>query len=272
MNSKQILAGAIGGLALIAGMTLAPQTASAKVVKNSFLVTQKTITTTNSKKQVKLTVPKGTTVRAAGLKTVGGSRYVYLDADYMNYNLRRPVLSSKATSHISRWLRLSSANFKRVAKPKYLTYYTVPSYAAQSAYRKVSVSGNLWKGSTMPVNYASTSGTRLRVTDDGYLEYFQSTPYVYKKTPKPTNTVKVLSATHPGGSGKTTLTVTKAFSGLPFTTTANGRAQLEIQLTSTRNMTAIPNLDNAQRLLIAQISTIGGTGWVNHKATVTFAK
>lgn len=60
-RSGKILTGAM----LLFGMTIiTAQPAHATVIKNSFLKTQRTITTYNSKKQVKLTIPKGTTDQA----------------------------------------------------------------------------------------------------------------------------------------------------------------------------------------------------------------
>lgn len=269
MKVNQILVAVIGSLSLFVGLAANTQSANAKVVKNSFLTTQRTIATTNSKKQVNLTIPKGTTVRAAGLKTINGHRYVYLNVDHLSYNLRQPILSGKATSTISRWVRLTATNFRQVSKPLYLSYYTVPTTTG-TAYRTPLDSGDLWQGSTLPSDYQSASGTRVRVTDDGYLEYFTNTPYNYHKTVKPTDTEKVIAATHPGGSGKTTLTVTKGFSGLPFTQLTNGKSQLVIQLTSIHTITVVPSIDNAKSMLLNQISTIDGVDWANPKTEVTF--
>lgn len=57
------------GIALLVGGEMAATTAHATVIKNSFLQTQRTIHTTNSKKQVKLTLPNKTVVQATAVKT-----------------------------------------------------------------------------------------------------------------------------------------------------------------------------------------------------------
>lgn len=272
MKHLRGLLAAAAGIAVLTGVAvLAPTQASASVVKNSFLTTKHQISTTNSKKQVKITIPKGTTVRVAGIKTSKGSTYVYSDADRLNYNLRKPVLSTRSTSHMTYWQKLTSANYTHVAKPKYLDYYSLTTQStAGHSHLSFSNTGNLWLGSALPVNYTKTSGTRLRITDDGYLEYYSKTPYSYKISPKPTHSVKVQSATHPGGSGNTILTTKSSFSQLPFTKLATDKYQLTIHLTSGRTTTVYPSADNATKLTTQQISTIGGTKWFAHTFTSTF--
>lgn len=261
------------GLTIAAGFAFllagAAVPAHATVVKNSFLKTTRTIRTTNSKKQVKLTIPKNTVVQAAGIKRSSNHKYIYINADQLSYHLRKPLLSTKSTSNFSRWLRVSHTNFQQIRKPVYLSYYNTNVHNPLTKGTTYHTKADLWKGHALPVNYKSQSGIRLRVTTDGYLEYFASSPYVYKTSAKPSDTAKVISATHPGGSGKDIMTFNSSFSTLPFTKSGS-RYTLTILWKAQSTATPIPSEDNVKSLNIQDISRIEGQKWYWRDQTINY--
>lgn len=268
MKSTHIigLTAAAGFAFLLGGGTIQ---AHAKVVKNSFLKTTRTIRTTNSKKQVKLTIPKNTVVQAAGIKWSSNHKYIYINADQLSYHLRKRLLSTKSTSNFSRWLRVSRTNFQQIKTPIYLSYYNTNVHNPLTKGTTYHTKADLWKGHALPVDYKSQSGIRLRVTTDGYLEYFASSPYVYKTSAKPTDTAKVISSTHLGGSGKDIMTFNSSFSALPFTKSGS-HYTLTILWKAQSTATAIPSEDNVKSLNIQDISRIEGQEWYWRDQTINY--
>lgn len=255
---------------LIGSVLLGTTTADAKVIQNSFLTTQRTIHTTNSKKQVQLSLPKGTTVQAAKVKNQAGRKYIYINAEQLSYRLRKPLLSSKVTSNFSRWIPVTKANFKQVKTPVYLSYYNTNVRKKRINNRYFSTNSNLWQGDALPADYPSQSGTRLRITTDGYLEYFAKSPFVYRVSKKPTATLKVQSATHPSGSGKDIMIFKSSFSPLPFQKAADGAYTLTIRWLSAATVTAIPNENNVKELTHQYVSKIGEQNWYHRTSTTKF--
>lgn len=259
------------GALLFLGVTLfQAQPAQAKISKNSFVVTKQTIKTTNSKKQVKITIPKNTPLQVGGVKTIAGKKYVYTDVERLSYNLQKPLLSSKATSTISRWLPATKATFKQIEKPVYLDYYAAQSDGKRSLKKVKTETGNLWKGYIVPADYASQTNTRIRVTTDGYLEYYENSPYIFKVSPQPTTSVKVQSATHPTSSGKTILNFKTDVAQLPFVKLSQNHYQLTIQGTSYGNVTVIPNDEDVQKVLTSWVSRINKEDWFEINSVSNF--
>lgn len=265
-RSGKILTGAM----LLFGMTIiTAQPAHATVIKNSFLKTQRTITTYNSKKQVKLIIPKGTTVQVAGIKHAKGNKYVDLNVERLSYNIRKPLLGKKNPGIYTRWIRAKGYNFKQVHKPVYLSYFAAQSDGKKTLNKVKTENGNLWKGDRLPVDYASATSTRLRITSNGYLEYFAKSPFVYKVSAKPTHSIKVLSASHPTASGKTILTVKSKFSGLPFVKKAH-HYQLTIFNYDHGTITVVPNDNNVKKILTNWIFKVGKEIWYENNSVTTF--
>lgn len=268
MKSTHIigLTAAAGFAFLLGGGTIQ---AHAKVVKNSFLKTTRTIRTTNSKKQVKLTIPKNTVVQAAGIKWSSNHKYIYINADQLSYHLRKRLLSTKSTSNFSRWLRVSRTNFQQIKTPIYLSYYNTNVHNPLTKGTTYHTKADLWKGHALPVDYKSQSGIRLRVTTDGYLEYFASSPYVYKKSLKPTDTAKVISATYLDGLNQDIMTFNSSFSALPFNKSEN-QYTLTISEQGQWSTTATPNEDDVKSLNLQKISQIEGQEWYWRYQTINY--
>ncbi|KRK88247.1 hypothetical protein FD17_GL000547 [Lentilactobacillus sunkii DSM 19904] len=243
--------------------------AHATVVKNSFLKTTRTIRTTNSKKQVKLTIPKNTVVQAAGVKWSGHHKYVYINADQLSYHLRKPLLSTKSTSNFSRWLRVSHTNFQQIKKPVYLSYYNTNVHNPLTKGTTYHTKADLWKGHALPVDYQSQSGIRLRVTTDGYLEYFASSPYVYETSAKPSDTAKVIGATYLDGLNQDIMTFNSSFSALPFKKSGN-QYTLTISEQGQWSTTATPNEDNLKSLNLQKISKVEDQEWYWRYQTINY--
>lgn len=259
------------GALLLFGITLLQaQPVQAKIIKNSFVITKQAIKTTNSKKQVNLTIPKNTPLQVAGVKTVSGRKYLYTDVERLSYHLRKPLLSAKSTSTITRWLPATTANFKEIKKPVYLDYFAAQSDGKRSLKKVKTETGNLWKGSRIPVDYASQTGTRIRVTTDGYFEYYENMPFVFNISPQPTASVKVQSATHPVSSGRTILNFKDDIAQLPFVKLSADHFQLTIQGTSAGTITVIPNEDNVQKVLTSWISRINKEDWYEPNSITIF--
>lgn len=265
--SSKILACA---LTLFGATIFTAQPVHATVIKNSFLTTQRTITTYNSKKQVKLIIPKGTTVQVAGIKHTNGNKYVDLNVERLSYNIRKPLLSKKNPGIYTRWIRAKGYNFKQIHKPVYLSYFAAQSDGKKTLNKVKTENGNLWKGDRLPVDYTTATSTRFRVTSNGYLEYFAKSPFVYKVSAKPTHSIKVLSASHPTASGKTILIVESRFSGLPFVKKAHQHYQLTIFNNDHGTITVVPNDNNVKKILTNWIFKVGKEIWYENNSVTTF--
>ncbi|KRK88804.1 hypothetical protein [Lentilactobacillus sunkii] len=246
------------------------QPAHATVIKNSFLKTQRTITTYNSKKQVKVTIPKGTTVQVAGIKHAKGNKYVDLNVERLSYNIRKPLLSQKQSGIYTHWLRAKGYNFKQIHKPVYLSYFAVQSDGNKSRNKVRTESGNLWRGDRLPADYTTASGTRLRVTSNGYLEYYAKSPFAFKVSPKPTASLKVTKANHPIVSGQTILTFKSKISGLPFVKKSHHTYRLTIESTGNGTVTVVPNTNNVKKIMTNWIYRIGKVDWYENNSVTTF--
>lgn len=257
-------------LVLFGAAFIQAQPAHATVIKNSFLKTQRTITTYNSKKQVKITIPKGTTVQVAGIKHTKGNKYVDLNVERLSYNIRKPLLSQKKPGIYTHWLRAKGYNFKQIHKPVYLSYFAVQSDGKKSRNKIRTESGNLWKGDRLPADYTTASGTRLRVTSNGYLEYYAKSPFAFKVSPKPTASLKVTKASHPIVSGQTILTFKSKISGLPFVNKSHHNYRLTIESTGNGTVTVVPNTNNVKKIMTNWIYRIGKVDWYENNSVTTF--
>ncbi|APR07516.1 hypothetical protein FAM21834_01388 [Lentilactobacillus parabuchneri] len=255
---------------LLGGLFAAAQPAHATVIKNSFLKTQRNISTYNSQKQVKLTIPKGTVVQVAGIKHAHGNKYVDLHLGRLSYSLRKPLLSAKKLTAYSYWIRAKGYNFKQVHKPAYLGYFAAQSDGKQSQGKTRTETGNLWKGTRLPVDYTTATAPRLQVTTNGYLEYYSNSPFVYKVSPKPTASLKVQSTSQPLASGKTILTFKSRVKQLPFTKKSRGNYQLTITNAEVGTVTVVPNSTNVKKILTNWIFKVGKQEWYENNSVTTF--
>ncbi len=260
----------IGTLALFGGALLQVQPAHATVIKNSFFKTQRSITTYNSKKQVKVTIPKGTTVQVGGIKHVHGNKYVAINLERLSYNIRKPLLSQKKPGVYTHWLRAKGYNFKQIHKPVYLSYFAVQSDGKKSRNKIKTETGNLWKGDRLPANYTTASGTRFRVTSNGYLEYYAKSPFTFKVSPKPTASLKVVKASHPLASGETILAFKSKISGLSFVKKSHHDYHLTINSTGNGTITVIPSTTNVKKILTNWVYRIGKVDWYENNSVTNF--
>lgn len=259
------------GIAVLMGVAGGSVTVSAKVVTNSFLTTQRQLKTYNSKRTLKLTIPKNTTVQVTGIKHDHGKKYVALNVDRLRYGVRKPLLNAQNTSKVSRWIQANGKNFKLVKKPTYLAYYNITRSTAGHKLLTYVADGNLWQGSALPANYQQQIGVRFTVTTDGYLEYFNQSPYQYVISPKPSMTMKVQKAVHHGRN--VDLYFKKSFNQLPLTKVAkkgDNRYRLRIYRTYGDTATAIPDADNASQVALNELYTISGTQFYMHIENARF--
>ena len=259
-----------GALLMFGAALMQAQPAHATVVKNSFLKTQRTIRTYNINKHAKLTLPKGAVVQVAGTKHLHGNKYVDVYVDRLSYNIRKPLLSVKKPTIYSHWIRAKGDNFKQIHKPSYLSYYAAQSDGKQSHDKIRTETGNLWKGTRLPVDYATSVAARLRVTTNGYLEYDASSPFVFKISPKPTTSLKVAKASQPMASGKTILTFKSRLKQLPFTKKSKGHYQLAITNAEAGTITVVPNTSKVQKILTNWIFKVGKQSWYENNSVTTF--
>lgn len=254
------------GLLLLAGVSVATHAdpASAKVQLGSFLTTRRAISVKNSKQKVTIKIPKGTTVQVDGFKNRNGIKYAYFNIEKLNYNVRKPLLN-KSTSTISAWQKLTKANYKQIKKPTYLYYYSA-IVRHQRRYNKIiQRNGSMWEGQRFPANFSSAHNARVRVTNDGYLEYYKSSPYLYMVSSKPTYSAKIINAKHE--VAREYLTVKKGTDALPFDKLANGDSQIVIWWTAANTYTALPNENNAKQVISSNLYRLG-----NSKSNYWFMK
>ncbi|GAY73929.1 hypothetical protein [Lentilactobacillus kosonis] len=136
-------------------------------------------------------IPKGTNIQVDGFKVKNGSKYAYFNIEKLSYDIRKPLIG-KNTSVISAWQRLTRSNFKQIKKPTYLNYYSAIKSSRKLYNKVIQHSGSLWEGTRFPANYKSVRNDRIRITNDGYLEYFENFPYAYRVSGKPAYTEKLL--------------------------------------------------------------------------------
>lgn len=265
--TTQLIAGA---LFMLGAAFIQAQPAHATVVKNSFLKTQRSISTYNSNKHAKFTLPKGTVVQVAGTKHIHGNKYVDVYIDRLSYNIRKPLLAVKKPTVYSHWIRAKGYNFKQIHKPTYLSYYAAQSDGKKSQGKVRTETGNLWKGTRLPVDYATSAAARLRVTTDGYLEYDASSPFVFKISPKPTASLKVEKASHPIASGKTILTTKSRVKQLPFVKKSKQHYQLTITNAEAGTITVVPNTSKVKKILTNWIFKVGKESWYENNSVTTF--
>ncbi len=235
-----------------------------KVKVNSFLMTKRKIATYNSKKTISITIPKGTTAQVVKVKQANGKKYVSLDLDRLSYAVRKPLVTKQSASGSSRWILAKGKNFTQVKKPAYLDYYSIK--AAQSGLRLKTylANGNLWKGTSLPATYEQSTNQRVAVTTDGHLEYYAASPYQYAVSPKPTQTAVIWKATHSSGSNNTYLYVHTGFKQLPFkkvAKTGDFRYRLTLNRLHQNTVTAIPNSDQAQRVMLNEAYKVGSQSY-----------
>ncbi|EEI71483.1 hypothetical protein GQR93_04835 [Lentilactobacillus hilgardii] len=262
------------GMALIFSFILIDQSvaSAAKVTKNSFLTTKRVIKTYNSSKTIKVTIPKGTTVLVNGTKNDNGQKYVSLNLNRLRYQIRRPLITAQNSSRVSRWILAKGQNFSKTNKPVYLSYYSLTRSNKGHALLSYVANGDLWKGSTLPADYAQLTGTRFTITTDGYLDFFSSSPYKYTISPKPTSSTEIQKSYY-RSSRQLYLYFKTKLKGLPVTkvsTKGNNRYRLSINRTTQTTSTAIPNEDDATRVTLNEIYQIGKTDYYMHTENARF--
>jgi len=208
MNFKTtfIAMGAIGlGLALAGSVNASASTSYVSAKSGNFLIARKKVVLAKTKYKKAFTIPKDTVVQIHGVTTLKGKRIMYLDLDSLSYHLRKSYIGKSATT--TRDIVMSKSNFKKVAVPQYLRYYsTQKSYPAGMALNATQ-NGDLFSGLKYPdaSDESTAKAARIHVSSDGYLEYYANTAVFDATDSKPTTSVKVTKTVRPSGSGKTYL-------------------------------------------------------------------
>ena len=155
--------------------------------KDQYLMTKKTIHTTNSHyKNIKITIPKGTVLKSSRLTKSSKTKHPYLtiNLNRLHWSLRKAIIQSShnVTSTSGIWAKTST--FKKVHAPAYQTYFKQPYTGT--------IGRLIWEGTkAFPLRQQYKIENCLRVTDDGYLEYFTGYDYWVNKMPAPHSAAKV---------------------------------------------------------------------------------
>lgn len=177
------------GVLLTIGVT-APANASTYLShfsKNQYLMAKKTIHTTNSHyKNIKITIPKGTVFKSSSLTKSRKTKHPYLtiNLNRLHWSLRKGVVQSYHNVMTTSGIWAKSSTFKKVHAPAYQSYFKQPYTGT--------IGGLIWQGTkAFPLRQQYKIENCLRVTDDGYLEYFTGYDYWVKKMPEPHSAAKV---------------------------------------------------------------------------------
>lgn len=224
-------------IGISAGGLLTPSSVFAKtrylsdVPQNSFLMTNRTIHTTNDYfKDVKITIPKGTIFQIGGFSkgTKTGHPYLNINLNDLRWSIRKPVILSKHNQQSTAGIWATTANFSRVQTPDYLSYFKKSEQFPDVSYDV------LWQGFKYPAGHKVVTDrqTAIRVTSDGYLEVINNLGILDSKLAQPSDMAKVQKTITKGNV--TYLYTASKVTGIPSPRiNTKGRYQYRVKITNT---------------------------------------